>query len=632
MSILTDIRTKLNSCGAVVLFQEYGDAIYGIESDAIYSQVGYLISKHLINNPIEDCYKIALLSNFTIHSFSNILTVNLASRGIWSNIYISEYSQYESELLDYASEIYSEKYLMSVLLLDDHVISDKLGDDWSLGNIQLLCSELEKQIEAYISTFRMKSGSVFVLSTIPLSVRLQNHFIDFSSRSKLRKIWNIMNNAIIDLASKYNDVVIIDAEAILQSECRLSDDAMHYYAKQYFSDKMLRKFCDEVTKIAGAILGKNKKCLVVDLDNTLWDGILGDDGWSGVEFDSSKFGTVFLDMHRMLKQWSRQGLLLAVSSKNDRTAFDHLLEKRPDFILDKSDFVGFHVNWDPKSANILALSEALNISTDSMVFIDDSSFERSEVRQNLSDVSVLEVGENPMLYPRALFESGMFDLLSTNVEDFNRVSMYHAEISRQEVMSQATSIDDFLRKLNMKLEISIAEPSDFTRISQLTTRTNQFNLNKEELSTDSLLKYSNNNLILKIVYEDRYGGNGIVGCMLLRIGAENELLSLIIDNFVLSCKVFSRGIEEAVLQVVISLIEKKNDRVTLKALYKESQKNKRFSNFYVKNGFSLIDQLNDQYIYQYTSVQKQDFTKMFLVETNIDVFQVSNHHKVALGG
>lgn len=629
MSILTDIRLKLKSCGVSDLFKEYGDAIRGIESDAIYSQIGHLLTK---NQPQgTDYYKIALLSNFTIHTFANMLTVNLASEGICSNIYISEYSQYESDLFDHESEIYSGKYLVSMLLLDDHVISDRLGDDWSLENIQFQSTLLQKQIEAYISTYRLKSGAVFVISTIPLSLKLQNHFIDYSSRSKLRKIWNTLNNAIIDFSDKYNDVVIIDSESILQSECTLVDDSMYYYAKQYFSDKLLRKFSNELTKVVLAIQGKNKKCLIVDLDNTLWDGILGDDGWNGVEFDSIKYGHVFLDMHRLLKQWSRQGLLLAVASKNDESTFSQLIENRSDFALSKDDFVGMYVNWEPKSINISKLSSVLNISTDSMVFLDDSSFEQSEVRENISNVTVLPANDNPMLYPRMLFESGMFEVLMTNSEDYNRVSMYHAEASRLEVMNQASCLEEFLKNLDMKLEISIAKSGDYTRIAQLTARTNQFNLNKEEQSTDRLVKYSENNVILKIVYEDKFGSNGIVGCMLLKVTNETESTAVIIENFILSCKVFSRGIEKATLQVVTKEI-KRHGNVIIKAFYRENNKNKRYNDFYAKNGFVTLDNINDLCIYQYMSDPECDFTTMFLLRENIDLSTLLEKQRELLDG
>ena len=338
-----------------------------------------------------------------------------------------------------------------------------------------------------------------------------------------------------------------------------------------------------ISKIIESIMGNSKKCLVLDLDNTLWGGVIGDDGIDGIILGKeSSIGEAYLDFHSYIKKLKNRGIILAVCSKNDleiaKSGFDH-----PDSILKVDDFVAFKANWENKAKNIYDISQEINLGLESIVFFDDYTVERDLVRKELDGiVSVPEIGNDVTRYREIIDASELFNITSISNEDKLRNDFYLND--RKEVaLNQFNNYDDYLKSLNMTSEIQSFNQTYSNRITQLINKTNQFNLTTKRTTKAEIDSLINNNSVISLYAKlnDKFGENGLVSVICGAIDKDQ----VVIDLWLMSCRVFKRTLENSVINEFLKLQNLKIKYCNCK--YIPTPKNKIVSNLYEDIGFSL---------------------------------------------
>jgi FkbH-like protein len=297
----------------------------------------------------------------------------------------------------------------------------------------------------------------------------------------------------------------------------------------------------------------SKKCLVLDLDNTLWGGVIGDDGLEGIVIgEGSAVGEAHLALQRYAKQLKECGVILAVCSKNDAKVAEAVFHEHPEMLLRRPDIAVFLANWNDKAENLKAIATRLNIGIDSLVFVDDNPVERARIRQSLPTVAVPELPDDPTHYVRCLSDAGYFEAVAFTSEDRHRTELYAANVERQALLESWQTMDDFLRGLRMSVVYGPFTTVDHARIVQLFSKTNQFNATTRRYTSEEITRLAGlpNVLTLQFRLLDRIGDNGLVSAMILRPDAVNERL-LEIDNWVMSCRVFGRQLEFEAMNIAV---------------------------------------------------------------------------------
>lgn len=371
------------------------------------------------------------------------------------------------------------------------------------------------------------------------------------------------------------------------------NDGQYHWTKVPFSASYAGLYCDTVIRKIAASQGKAKKCLVLDLDNTLWGGVIGDDGLEGIKLgNNSPAGEAFLAGQRYYKMLANRGVVLAVCSKNDMSNGLLPFEQHPDMILKKEDISCFVANWDPKPGNISYIAKALNLGTDSFVFLDDNPAERNFVRRELPEVCVPEVPDkDSSVYPRMIEAAGYFETGSFTETDLKRVDDYKANAQRAEIMTEAVDLGSYLTALEMKLSYEMFTSVNKDRISQLINRSNQFNLTTRRYTVtevesfiDSKEKFGFTGRLI-----DKFSDSGLV---VVIICEAIDKATWEIDTWLMSCRVLGRRLEEAMLKKMVDDARAQGVK-TLLGRYIPSKKNGMVKAHYEKLGFSLVEEADD---------------------------------------
>jgi FkbH-like protein len=346
---------------------------------------------------------------------------------------------------------------------------------------------------------------------------------------------------------------------------------------------------DLTARILAAQRGLSKKCLVLDLDNTLWGGVIGDDGLDGIVLgEGSAAGEAHLALQHYARQLKERGVILAVCSKNDLKIAEAAFRDHPEMALRRSDFAAFQANWDDKAQNLKVIAARLNIGLDALVFVDDNPAERARVRQSLPMVAVPEMPEDPAHYVRCLAEAGYFEAVAFTAEDRGRAEAYAANAEREALLGSAESMDDFLRGLNMTALYGPFTAVDHARVVQLINKTNQFNTTTRRYAGEEIARIMDepDAVTLQFRLLDRVGDNGLVSTMILRPTADDEALE--IENWVMSCRVFGRELEFEAMNVAVAAAKERGARA-LVADYIPTPKNDVISKLYPSLGFTEVD-------------------------------------------
>jgi FkbH-like protein len=543
--------------------------------------------------------KIAVLGDTATQFIVQALKGEGIDHNINLQIWEAEFNQIERQVLDTSSELYeyspefvlifksSHKLLLKYNKLDLSNLA-KLADR-EMASIKDLVANIHNSISAKVIYFNYAEidDSVFgnYASKTESSFLFQLRKLNYELMSFATTNTNIN---IVDLSSVQNTIgklKFTQSSIYINSEMIVSIDALPFVAQR------------AVTLIA-AQKGKINKCIILDLDNTAWGGIIGDDGMENIQIGSLGIGKAFSEFQYWVKKLKNRGIIVCICSKNTESVAKEPFEKHPDMVLRLEDISVFIANWENKADNIRHIQSILNIGFDSMVFLDDNPFERSMVRENIPGITVPELPEDPANYLEYLYGLNLFETASISNEDLERTKLYQTESARVQMHSSFTNEDDFLENLEMRSTIQAFNKFNFPRISQLSQRSNQFNLRTIRYTEDDIKRIAESDkyFTFSFTLDDRFGENGLICVIILEKLDDNTIF---IDTWFMSCRVLKRGMEYFVLDYLVSFAKEKGFS-TLKGEYLPTQKNEIVKNHYKAMGFELqgsvyfLDVLNYQ--------------------------------------
>lgn len=532
--------------------------------------------------------RVAILGNATFDFFIPVLETVAFGSGIHLLLFGGAYDQHVQEVLSKNSSLHA---------FDPQIII--IATDWrSLA----LPEESENPREAINERIKQITGIWDGIATQFRCHVIQHNFVipEATAYGGLSSaipggrasIIRALNSELLQAAQSRPEISILDVEQIssIIGKQTWDDDRLWIAAKQYPSAEAAGFLAKHQVALIRAILGMTSKCLVLDLDNVIWGGIIGEDGLDGIRLGGSPEGEAFVAFQRYLKALRGRGILLAVCSKNNEADAKAPFEKHPEMVLRLQDISAFIANWAPKSDNLKVISRQLNIGSDSLVFIDDNPVEREEVRKAMPDVEVPELPTDPALYQQALYRELLFETVSLTSEDKKRAQSYQDDLNRRGLRESSESLQEFLAGLQMRIELKPFDAPNLPRIVQLLNKTNQFNLTTCRLTSEEVIAFveSPGNYTQFMNLRDRFGESGITG--ILMASSHEEALN--IDVWLMSCRVLGRQAEHAMLAAVWRFARHAGYR-SLRGVYQPTAKNQQVADLYDRMGFQLVSSGDD---------------------------------------
>ena len=395
------------------------------------------------------------------------------------------------------------------------------------------------------------------------------------------------NAALAKLARRLPGVFVFDAArtALEVGLEQWADAKLQYMARVPYGAAGSRAIARRLARVIKASIAPPCKCLVLDLDNVLWGGVLGEDLIGGIKLGTEYPGNVFKDFQRQALALRDRGVLLAIASKNDELDALDALQNHPDCVLRPEHFAALQIHWHDKATSLRAIAQQLNIGTDALAFFDDNPAEREWVRSQLPEVNVIDVPTNPLGYAAALDGAGAFDQLLVVEEDARRAAMYSDDRQRESVRQATPDMNEFLRDLDTRLDIGLVAADTLPRVVQLLGKTNQFNLTTRRYNAADVERLINDGAIaLWLRAADRFGDHGLVG---VAIAAPDDASEWRIDSLLLSCRVLGRRIEDAFLAAVLAAVRQRGGQRVL-GEYLPTVKNHIVAGFYRDRGFEDV--------------------------------------------
>ncbi|RKS68191.1 D-glyceryl-ACP synthase [Actinomadura pelletieri DSM 43383] len=559
-------------------------------SDTELLQAGHLLARLdpadvTAEHPDTPSLTVAVTGHGTLPALVPALTAQLARHGLLLRPHVGDFDGYVFDLGDPDSGLYAARPDLVTCVLDPAVIFDDVPVPWRPDDVERAWERKLKLIDGLAERFEAAGRGVLVLNTVPLPRRFPAQLVDHLARARLGAVWREANARLLRMAERRPSVYVLDLDPLVADGVPADDLRQSVYAKAHLSAGLLAEYAREVGHIARHLTGRTAKALALDLDGTLWGGVLGEDGPEGIEIGEGMRGEAFGAFQRVVKQIGAQGVLLAAVSKNDLEPVRAVLDSHPGMTLREKDFVRIAASWGPKNESIADLAATLNIGTDAFVFVDDSPYECGLVRHSLPGVTVIRVDGEPALHLDRLLRDGWFTTRELTADDRARVDRYRVEVVRKDFLDGFESIEDYLHELRVEVRLTAADDADTARISQLTQRTNQFNLTGLRLGRTEVRERvaDPDALVLAVRTRDRFGDNGLVGAVLTRrVGA-----TVHIENFLLSCRVFSRGIEPTALAAILRYARSTGAEEVL-ADYRKTAKNHGARDFYPRYGFEQV--------------------------------------------
>ena len=546
------------------------------------------LSEKLVPNAYDKRIKIGFLSSFTINGLPEVLKIKCDETQISCQTYMSEYNQYNQEILDSNSQLYKFQPDITFLLLD---IRSILGDffyfPYSL-DIEKKKNFIEQKVLELVNLaniFAKNSSSKLIISNLHIPFFSPYGIAESNSEFGLQDAVFHFNKELKERTKEFDSVFLFDFNGFVT---KYGEDNIFNYQNYFFGDiKISLSFISYLGELLMsyviAFLGITKKCIVLDLDNTLWGGIVGEDGFDGIHIGPQPPGNSFLEFQKHLKALSQRGIILAINSKNNLDDAMNVIENHPNMILKKDDFSCIVINWGDKVQNMREIAKQLNIGIDSLVFFDDDAVNREYVRRELPQIHVPEMSSDPSEYTKTLLSLNDFSTFQITAEDVSRKKMYMQQKHRTELQNSSSNLIDFLRTLNLHVVIKKADNFSIPRISQLTLKTNQFNLTTKRYQKDEIKKFSvdNNMLVCSVQVIDKFGDNGITGVFVIKKG---KLQEWVLDSLLLSCRIIGRKIENVIMNYIFEQA-KKNSVETIKAQFIPTEKNSAIKDFLPSCGF-----------------------------------------------
>jgi FkbH-like protein len=528
-------------------------------------------------------FRVALLGDVATQHLVPLLQVLIADAGFQPVLYEAGFDTVELEALNPNSGLYAFAPQLIVILQGVGKLR-ALYYDYP-GDRAHFARDRAESVEASWKAIRSRTGAPIVQSTIVLPYERPFGNYGLLVPDTLHGAIAELNHEIKLRAREYSGVLVNDVDYLAGWVGRrhFIDEQLWAISKSMCSLEALADVAQNIADIGLACQGCAVKCVVLDLDNTLWGGIVGDDGVEGIELGDSDPSGAFRQFQQYLRELGRRGILLAVCSKNDEAVAKHAFKSHPGMVLKEEDICVFVANWEDKATNIRRIRDKLNIGLDSMVFLDDNPYERNLVRQLLPEVLVPELPEDPTLYVRAVSELNLFEAASYSALDLDRTDKYRQQGQRDQDRDRFQDLDAYLASLETKARVVGFEPPDLPRIAQLLQRSNQFNLTTRrhaEAECAKLMEDANRCFPFSTTVRDRYGDFGLINVVILRRADE----AVEIDTFVMSCRVLQRGVEQMAMNKVFDYAANVGARYVV-GRYIPTPKNTMVKDFFPRFGF-----------------------------------------------
>jgi FkbH-like protein len=526
---------------------------------------------------------IRILRNYTLENLKPLLQFECARYERAVDVSFSDFDTFEQEVIDPTSKTNTGHHDLIVLSL----WSDSLFGHPSTFEADRIFDRVKDLLE------RLKentSSAIAVTSFLAPAFALGGARVEQEGRSSLSQVARL-NRLLRAYAQEQNRIYLIDM-GIVQAEngaAATLDRRFWYLYKAPLRNEALAVLASELASIATVSRGAGKKVLVLDCDNTLWGGIVGEDGIEGISLDPEQYpGSAFYDFHRQVIDLKNQGVLVAICSKNNEADALAVLEDHPHSLLKKADLAGWQINWNTKVANLRELARQLNLGLDSFVFIDDDPAECAFVRKALPEVTVLEIPARPYDLPILLKQYRGFDRIGLTTEDATRTTMYVEAREREQARTEFNELEAYLESLKLVVEIVPAKLADISRIAQLTQKTNQFNLTTRRYTHGDVERFlsSPDHVVLTMRVRDRFGDYGVTGIGILFVEASTAH----IDTFLMSCRVLGRHVEYALLNQLIRAASERSEVAIMKGYFFPTKKNQQVATFFERAGFAEVEQ------------------------------------------
>lgn len=532
-------------------------------------------------------FRLGLVSNATTSLIVPALVATAARHGLALEVIDTSFDQVAQEALR-PDAIFSKARPDAVLIAVDYrglPFRNAVGNNERCGKV---LDEALRHLQMIREGLRKGCGTPNILQTIarPPEALFGNY--DSRLPGTFHGLVDSFNRVLIESLQGSDDLLLdVAGLAEIIGLANWHDPVQWHMAKLPFSQALVPLYADHVCRLIAAMRGKSRRCLILDLDNTLWGGVIGDDDLEGIVLgQGDPTGEAFLAIQRLVLDLRNRGIVLAVSSKNDDATARLPFQKHPDMLLKEHHIAIFQANWNDKATNIKAIADALSLGLDSFVFLDDNPAERAQVRQALPQVAVPELPADPALYPRTLMAAGYFEAVSFSEEDLKRADYYRADARRIALKEQVADLQTYLRSLEMVITFSPFDGPSRGRIFQLSNKSNQFNLTTRRYTEAEIhaLETDPFYFTLQVRLSDIFGDNGMISVVVCRKGGQTWK----IDAWLMSCRVLGRQVEEAVLQEVI-LHAKAEGANELIGVYIPTSRNKMAEDHYAKLGFTRVE-------------------------------------------
>jgi FkbH-like protein len=552
-----------------------------VEDPATVRRAGRILADLPPDGPDLRPVRVAVLATCTIGPFEHLLRARLVATGTRPTLIIGDYGTFDLSLA--AGEIDGAPDVVTCLLDERYF----LPREWSAADPAGLAAHVTARfadLRGLILASLRHMPATLVLHTVPVPARLRDSVISWRARAAVGRAWHRLNADLLGLADEDGRITVVDlAGELADLPVAARDDRLHSYADLPYTDGALLALARQVARVVAARSGLSRKVLAVDLDNTLWGGVLGEAGVAGLQLGGLYPGNCYQDLQRAVLRLREQGVILVLASKNDAGPVDEALTGHPEMLLRPADFAVRAVNWSAKADNLRQAAETLNLAASAFVFMDDSPFERGHVAAELPDVAVVAADGDPAHLVRSLLRPGWFDVPELTDTDLRRPELYRSRALRTDFSTGFASSEDYLRALRTQVTARPVTAFEVGRVAQLAARTNQFNLTGTRFDEGATTAMSTDpdHLVASFAVADRFGDEGIVGAVWIECRGRVWWVL----NLVLSCRVFGRGIEFAIVDWIVRQARDAG-ATALVGRYVPTRRNTVADGFWEKAGFT----------------------------------------------
>lgn len=544
------------------------------------------IPRELLDARVPLRKRLAILGGATTQFFVPLLRLFALRRGVHLEIYESDFGLFEQEIWSDSASLRAFK----PDVIHFHVCSQNLPFAYHEDDAAARAETESTRFRTLYATAAERFACQVLADNFATEVERPYGSLDAVLGGTRNSLLRAVNLALARHLPPQVFLHDVDMLSAVHGKARWSDARLYHSAKCAISFDCQPHYADHLAAALAAMFGKSKKCLVLDLDNTLWGGVIGDDGLGGIQLGAGvPAGEAFVAFQRYVKALKDRGVLLAVASKNHHENAVLPFREHPDMVLKESDISCFVANWEPKDGNIAAIARQLNIGTDALVFFDDNPAERELVRTRLPEVTVPEVPVDPSYYVQCLVDGHWFDTLGVTAEDRQRSDFFQGNVARESLEKSAANYDDYLRQLEMTAVVEQVTEQNLARTTQLINKTNQFNLTTRRMTEAEVraqaadpLRYTSTTRLT-----DKFGDNGLISVVLGSVPADAPDL-LDIEVWLMSCRVLKRGVEVLDLEQLLAFCRRRGLK-RLRGRYLPTAKNQLVEGHYASLGFKRIE-------------------------------------------